>query len=119
MELPEGEVFNVSAIGPSHASCLLRSLVGTLSDDDSPCPSNPFELDDRSNPQPDLAVPKLKTDGYKTDGSKVAHHTSDDYGATEHCHPGDLVTVAAPRFVDIPAATLSGLRHRTRGATAP
>ena len=76
VELLDGEVFDMIPIGPRHAACLNRFnriLVRTLREDGLVSPGNPVELDDRSEPQPDLAVLAFRTDGYE-----VSHPTPDD-----------------------------------------
>jgi Uma2 family endonuclease len=68
VELLDGEVFDMSPIGPRHAACLnrlVRLLVPMLGDDGLVSPGNPVELDDRSEPQPDLAVLRFRADGYE------------------------------------------------------
>lgn len=68
IELLDGEVFDMSPIGPRHSACLNRLnrlLVLELGDDGLVSPGNPVELDDRSEPQPDLAVLRFRNDGYE------------------------------------------------------
>ncbi len=76
VELLDGELFDMSPIGSRHAACLNRLnrlLVRPLGDDGLLSPGNPVELDDMSEPQPDLAVLRLRSDGYET-----SHPTPDD-----------------------------------------
>ena len=67
VELIDGQVVEMSPIGGPHASCVRRlnhlfgrhRLEGAMID-----VQNPVVLDDHSAPQPDLALLKLRPDGY-------------------------------------------------------
>ena len=59
VELIEGEIVEMSPIGARHARCvnrLNRLLVVAVGDRAEVSPQNPVELDERSEPQPDLAL---------------------------------------------------------------
>ncbi|MDW8352275.1 MAG: Uma2 family endonuclease [Anaerolineae bacterium] len=67
VELIAGEIRQMSPIGPVHASIvrrltrLLANLVGNAT---SISVQNPIQLDDYSEPIPDLAIPKPRDDDY-------------------------------------------------------
>ena len=59
VELIEGEIVEMSPIGARHARCvnrLNRLLVVAVGDRAEVSPQNPVELDEHSEPRPDLAV---------------------------------------------------------------
>lgn len=59
VELIGGEIVEMSPIGGRHARCvnrITRLLIVALGERAEVSPQNPVELDDRSEPQPDLAV---------------------------------------------------------------
>ncbi len=59
VELVEGEIVEMSPIGSRHAWCVARLtslLVGAAGGRAVVWPQNPVELDDHSEPQPDLAL---------------------------------------------------------------
>ena len=67
VELIEGEVVQMSPIGPRHASCVGRLtglFVTTLGPQAIVFPQNPVRLNDYSEPQPDLAILKPRSDYY-------------------------------------------------------
>lgn len=67
VELIAGEIRQMSPIGPLHASIvrrltkLLNDLVGAIA---SISVQNPIQLDDYSEPLPDIAILKLRADDY-------------------------------------------------------
>src|SRR5260370_33914288 len=76
VELIEGEIIQMTPIGPPHAGTvahLLALLVRGAGERAVPWPQNPLHLGDRSMPQPDLALLKARSTFY-TD----AHPTEDD-----------------------------------------
>lgn len=76
LELLEGEIYEMSPIGSSHAACvralnlLLNQLFGGVL---LVSTQNPIRLDDYSEPQPDLALLRWRDDFYRR-----AHPTSAD-----------------------------------------
>ena len=67
MELLDGEVIEMSPIGSPHAGCvnrLTRLLVTALGHRAVVAVQNPVILDERSEPQPDLAVLRPRHDEY-------------------------------------------------------
>jgi len=73
VELIEGEIYRMAPIGSRHAGCvnrlvhLFQGLKAILS------PQNPLQLDDHSEPEPDLALLRHREDFYAT-----AHPTPED-----------------------------------------
>src|SRR5271154_3026121 len=68
MELLDGEVIEMSPIGSPHGgggNYLTRALIATAGDRAVIAVQNPVVLDDRSEPQPDLAVLAPRADGYR------------------------------------------------------
>lgn len=75
VELLDGQVVEMSPIGSRHAGCvnrLTRLLTQALGDRATVAIQNPAVLDDFSEPQPDVAVMKFRSDGY------AARHPSPD-----------------------------------------
>lgn len=71
VELIDGEIIKMGAIGSPHAACvsrLVRLLSKTVGDTAIVSPQNPIRLDDFSEPVPDIALLKLRDDYYG------AHH---------------------------------------------
>lgn len=69
VELIEGEIIKMSAIGSPHASRvtrLVRLLSRALGDTVVLSPQNPVRLDNFSEPVPDIALLKLRDDYYAT-----------------------------------------------------
>lgn len=67
VELIEGEVVVMSPIGSRHAGCLNRLnelLVSAARGRVTVAPQNPLRLDDSSEPQPDIALLRWRSDGY-------------------------------------------------------
>lgn len=68
VELIQGEILEMSPIGNAHAACLrrlLRLLVPALGPDVMIDAQNPIHLpEERSDPQPDLALLRAREDGY-------------------------------------------------------
>jgi Uma2 family endonuclease len=67
VELIEGEIIQMEAIGSRHAGCvnaLTRILVRGVGDDGLVTVQNPVHLSDLSEPQPDLAVVRARADTY-------------------------------------------------------
>jgi len=67
VELIEGEIIQMEAIGSRHAGCvnaLNRILVRGVGDDAVVAVQNPARLSDLSEPQPDLAVLRPRADSY-------------------------------------------------------
>ena len=68
LELLEGEIFEMSPIGSHHAACvdlLARLLRVRVEDFAIVRVQNPIRLDDFSEPQPDVALLKLRDDFYR------------------------------------------------------
>ena len=67
VELIEGEIIKMSAIGSPHAACvsrLVRLLAKAMGDTAILSPRNPVRLDDFSEPVPDIALLKPRKDYY-------------------------------------------------------
>jgi Uma2 family endonuclease len=76
VELIEGEIIQMSPIGPRHAGCVInlnRLLVTRLGDRAVVSPQNPVVIRPRSEPQPDMLVLRSRTVSYSR-----AHPTPDD-----------------------------------------
>lgn len=70
VELLEGELIQMSPIGPRHAAAvrrLTRLLIRRLGTAAVVSVQNPIALDDHSEPQPDIAVLRPRRDEYATD----------------------------------------------------
>jgi Uma2 family endonuclease len=68
MELLDGEVIEMSPIGSAHGGCvkyLNRALIAAVGDRAVVGVQDPVVLDDRSEPQPDLAVLAPRPDEYR------------------------------------------------------
>jgi Uma2 family endonuclease len=68
LELIEGEIVELSPIGSRHLACvnfLSRFLNRTLGDMAIVSTQNPVRLDDYSEPQPDIALLRLRDDFYR------------------------------------------------------
>lgn len=64
VELIEGEIVQMAAIGTRHFTCvneLTRLLVRTVGDEAIVSVQNPVRLDERNEPQPDLAVIRARS----------------------------------------------------------
>ena len=69
VELIEGEIIKMTAIGSPHAACvsrLVRLLSKAIGDTAILSPQNPVRLGDFSEPVPDIALLKLRDDYYAT-----------------------------------------------------
>jgi Uma2 family endonuclease len=69
LELLRGEIVHMSPIGPRHAACvalLSETLVARLSGRAIVWPQNPVAILPDSEPQPDLALLRLRHDRYRT-----------------------------------------------------
>lgn len=69
VELIQGEIVEMAAIGRRHASCvnrLVRLWTQHLGDHVIVSPQNPIELSDRSEPQPDIALLHPREDFYES-----------------------------------------------------
>jgi Uma2 family endonuclease len=67
VELIEGEIIKMTAIGSPHAACvsrLVRLLSKAIGDTAILSPQNPVRLDDFSEPVPDIALLKARVDYY-------------------------------------------------------
>ena len=67
VELIEGEIVQMSPIGPRHAACVIvltRRLVLALGDRALVSPQNPVRLPLDTEPQPDVVVLRPRDDGY-------------------------------------------------------
>jgi Uma2 family endonuclease len=67
VELIEGEVITMSAIGSPHAACvsrLVRMFITNVGNHTTIWPQNPVRLNDFSEPVPDIAVLKSRSDHY-------------------------------------------------------
>lgn len=68
LELIEGEIVEMSPIGSRHAGCVLflsRFLNQAISDIAIVSTQNPIQLDDLTEPQPDIALLRLRDDFYR------------------------------------------------------
>ena len=68
VELLEGEIFEMTPIGSHHAACisrLNRMLTSHLGQTAIVSVQNPIRLNDQSEPQPDIALLKPRSDFYK------------------------------------------------------
>lgn len=73
VELLEGEIFEMSPISSRHASCVKRlnnALTRKLGGQFIISVQDPIRLSDYSEPQPDIAVLKLRADFYSTEHPK-------------------------------------------------
>ncbi len=78
VELLDGEIVEMSPIGPRHAGCVNRLnalLVHAVGDRAIVTVQNPVVLDEHGEPQPDLALLRPRADWY----------------ATAHAQPGDML----------------------------
>lgn len=69
VELVEGELVAMSPVGSPHAgavNALTRLLVGAVGAGGVVSVQNPVRLDDRTEPEPDLAVLKPRADDYRS-----------------------------------------------------
>jgi Uma2 family endonuclease len=69
VELVEGELVAMSPIGSLHAgtvNALNRLLVGAVGDRGLVAVQNPIQLDDRTEPEPDVAVLRPRADDYRS-----------------------------------------------------
>ncbi|MFB2917548.1 MULTISPECIES: Uma2 family endonuclease [Aerosakkonema] len=69
VELIRGEIVEMNPIGTRHAACvnrLVRLLTQRLGDVVILSPQNPVELDDTSEPQPDVALLQPRPDFYES-----------------------------------------------------
>ncbi len=76
VELIDGEIRNMSPIGPHHAAIvtkIVRFLTSIVKDEAIISPQNPVQLNDYTQPQPDIAVLHFREDFYTH-----AHPTADD-----------------------------------------
>lgn len=76
VELIEGEIIQMSPIGPRHAGCVInltRLLVTRLGDRAVVSPQNPVVIRPRSEPQPDMLVLRRREVSYSR-----AHPTPED-----------------------------------------
>lgn len=76
LELIEGEIVEMSPIGSRHAGCVLflsRFLNRVVGDIAIVSTQNPIQLDDFTEPQPDIALLRLRDDFYRE-----AHPTPQD-----------------------------------------
>jgi Uma2 family endonuclease len=76
VELIDGEIRNMSPIGPQHAAIVtkvVRLLTSQVNDKAIISPQNPVQLNDYTEPQPDIAVLHYRDDYYAQ-----AHPTADD-----------------------------------------
>ncbi len=86
VELVDGEIINMTPIGSRHAACvarLTRLLSVSLGTTAIVWVQNPIRLDDRSEPQPDVAVLRARPDFY------------------EHAHPGPQDVLLLIEVADI------------------
>jgi Uma2 family endonuclease len=104
VELIAGEVIKMAPIGPRHAACVdrlgeyLRSKIGKLAIVRS---QNPIQLDDYSEPEPDISVLKRRADFY----------------AQKHPSPDDVLiaievadtTLESDRSIKLPSYARAGI----------
>ena len=106
LELIEGEIVEMSPIGSRHAACvkfLSRFLNATVRDTALVSIQDPIQLDDYSEPQPDVALLRLREDFYR------------------HAHPKPTdvlliievadTTVDYDRLVKVPLYAKAGIRE--------
>ena len=77
-ELIEGEIIQMSPIGHRHAMCVARAnnlFVAALQKKAIVNPQNPLELNDYSEPQPDIVLLKYREDFYKSQGKLLPADT--------------------------------------------
>jgi Uma2 family endonuclease len=68
VELIDGEIYVMSPLGPRHVALLIRLnklLVGAVQNEAVISPQNSIQLDDYTEPQPDLAVLHPQEDDYE------------------------------------------------------
>lgn len=90
VELIDGEIVDMTPIGPRHAACVRRLtslLVQRVGDQALVSVQNPIRLGERSEPQPDLALLRPQADGYKI------------------AHPSGADTILMVEVAESPAAT--------------
>lgn len=106
LELIEGEIVEMSPIGSHHAACvnfLSRFLNRAVGDVALVSTQNPIQLDDFSEPQPDVALLRL----------------SDDFYRHAHPTPADVLlvievadtTVEYDRLVKVPLYAKAGIKE--------
>ena len=106
VELLEGEIVEMAPIGPPHAACvnrLVRLFTALLGDRVIVSVQNPVRLDERSEPQPDVALLKPQAGFY----------------ATRHPEPDDVLllvevsssTAPFDRLVKLPLYAEAGIRQ--------
>jgi Uma2 family endonuclease len=104
VELIEGEIVQMAAIGSRHAECvdrLNRLLVRGIEDRGTVRVQNPVRLSDHSEPEPDIALVRPRPEGY----------------ADRHPGPGDTLliievadaTLALDRKVKVPLYAQAGI----------
>ncbi|WP_022835260.1 Uma2 family endonuclease [Salisaeta longa] len=89
IELLNGQIYVMSPIGSQHAACvdrLTRLLLDAVGDRAIVRVRSPIQLDETSEPEPDLALLRPRADGY----------------ATQHPQPGDV-----PLVVEVADTTLA------------
>ncbi len=75
LELLDGEIFEMSPIGSSHAACVRRfnrKLVVPLADRAIVLVQDPIRLSGRYHPQPDLAIVRFRDDFYSQEHPRAA-----------------------------------------------
>ncbi len=106
LELIEGEIVEMSPIGSRHAACvkfLSRFLNAAVGDKALVSTQDPIQLDDYSEPQPDVALLRLRDDFYR------------------HAHPTPMdvlliievadTTVEYDRLVKVPLYAKAGIKE--------
>lgn len=106
LELIEGEVVEISPIRSCHAGCvkfLSRFLHATVGDTALVSIQNPIQLDDYSEPQPDVALLRLRDDFYRH-----AHPTPTDVLLIIEVAD---TTVDYDRLVKVPLYAKAGIKE--------
>jgi Uma2 family endonuclease len=106
LELIEGEIVEMSPIGSRHAACvkfLSRYLNRAIGDEALVSTQDPIQLDDYSEPQPDVALLRLRDDFYRH-----AHPTPDDVLLIIEVAD---TTLDYDRLVKVPLYARAGIRE--------
>lgn len=89
LELIEGEINKKSPISSRHAGCvnfLNRFLNRTMGDTALVSTQNPIQLNDFSEPEPDLALLRLRDDFYRDDLAGGTYQTVSNFRRGEEAH---------------------------------
>jgi Uma2 family endonuclease len=114
VELIEGEIIEMAAIGSRHAACVRRLqklLTAGVADRGLVSVQNPVRLSDLSEPEPDIAVVKPSTDDYASAHPRAADvllivevaDTSVDFDREQKAFLYSLAGIAEYWLMDLPA----------------